>query len=70
MTRSTTGTAGRQTPSGTVFVVEDNTGRLGYIGNNTPIAGAREVAPGTKLHLEVEDRGNMMVVVSAAVDPA
>lgn len=65
--RPTTGHAGHTGPSGTVFVREQGTGRLGYIGNNVPITGARFVEPGTRLELKVRDEGDVMVVVKASV---
>lgn len=65
--RETTGRAGYMGPSGIVFVEEDGSGRRGYIGNNVPIEGARFVDAGTHLMLEVEDKGDAMVVVKAAV---
>ena len=67
--RQTIGIVGRVAPSGTVFVHELATNKLGYISNTTPIAGQIQVRPGMRLSLEVEDRGDVMVVAAARTLP-
>ncbi len=64
--RTTTGVVDRIEPDGFVFVHEIGSLKLGFLANTTPVAGNACLKPGTKLTLEVEDKGNVMVVVSAA----
>lgn len=64
--RATIGIVDRVAPSGTIFVHEEQTGKLGYIANTTPIASQRPMRKGMKLALTVEDRGDVMVVESAS----
>ena len=63
------GVVARVAPSGTVFVHELDTNKLGYITNTTPIAGQTQVRLGMWLALEVEDRGDVMVVEAASTLP-
>jgi hypothetical protein len=63
--RTTTGTVVRVEPNGEVFVHEVDSGKLGFLANTTPVEGNLRLKPGTRLSLDVEDRGNVMVVSAA-----
>jgi hypothetical protein len=68
--RTTTGIVDRVEPNGVVFVHEDAPSRkLGFLGNSTPVRGPARprLKPGTRLSLDVEDRGNVMVVAAARI---
>jgi hypothetical protein len=60
--RETTGIVDRVEPDGVVFVHEESSLKLGFIANTTPVQGSVQLKPGVRLHLDVEDRGNVMVV--------
>ncbi len=63
--RRTTGIVNRIEPNGDVFVHEVNSRKLGFLTNTTPVEGHLRLKPGMLLSLDVEDRGNVMVVSSA-----
>ncbi len=67
--RKTIGIVDRIAPSGTVFVHEARTGKLGYIANTTPVESRQPLRKGMQLSLSVEDRGDVMVVESARDAP-
>jgi hypothetical protein len=63
--RTTTGIVDRIEPNGVVFVHEVPSRKRGFLANNTPVEGHARLKPGTRLVLDVEDRGNVMVVSAA-----
>lgn len=63
--RTTVGVVDRIEPTGVIFVHEKDTCKLGFLANTTPVSGHVSLRPGTVLSLEVEDRGDVMVVTSA-----
>jgi hypothetical protein len=63
--RNTIGIVDRVEPSGVVFVHEVGSRKLGFLANTTPVEGHVRLKPGTRLSLDVEDRGNVMVVSAA-----
>ena len=63
--RETTGIVDRIEPNGVVFVHELETGKLGFLANTTPVQGGVILKPGLRLTLQVEDRGNVMIVATA-----
>jgi hypothetical protein len=63
--RTTTGIVHRIEPNGVVFVHEVDSRKLGFLANDTPVEGRARLKPGTRLALDVEDRGNVMVVSAA-----
>ena len=63
--RTTTGIVDRVEPNGVVFVHEVDSRKLGFLANTTPVEGHVRLAPGMLLYLDVEDRGNVMVVSAA-----
>lgn len=63
--RTTTGIVDRVEPNGVVFVHEVDSRKLGFLANTTPVQGHVRLKPGTRLSLDVEDRGNVMVVAAA-----
>jgi hypothetical protein len=65
--RTTTGVIDQIAANGVVFVREAETMRRGFVANNVPISGKARLKRGTLLTLDVEDRGNVMVVSSARV---
>jgi hypothetical protein len=65
-TRTTTGVVDRIEPNGVIFVHEESSSRkLGFLEDDTPVKGP--VRRGTRLSLDVRDRGNVMVVLAARV---
>ncbi len=65
--RTTTGIVDRIEPNGEVFVHELDSRKLGFLTNNTPVEGNVRLKRGMRLSLDVEDRGNVMVVSVARV---
>jgi hypothetical protein len=63
--RTTIGTVSQVTPTGTIFVHEAETRKYGFLDNSVPVTGCAEVKIGMELSLDVEDRGNVMVVAAA-----
>ena len=63
--RTTIGIVDRIEPNGVVFVHELTSGKLGFLANTTPVTGNVQLKPGMRLSLDVEDRGNVMVVSAA-----
>jgi hypothetical protein len=63
--RKTTGVVDSIEPNGMVFVHEDRSRKRGFLADAVPVAGNPRLRRGTRLALEVEDRGNVMVVARA-----
>jgi hypothetical protein len=63
--RTTTGIVDRVEPNGVVFVHEIKSHKIGFLANNTPVEGNVRLKPGTQLWLDVEDKGDVMVVAAA-----
>ena len=63
--RHTMGVVERIETNGVVFVQEVNSRKRGFLANTTPITGGENLRLGMKLELDVEDRGNVMVVAAA-----
>ena len=63
--RTTIGIVDRIEPNGVVFVHEEHSRKLGFLANTTPVAGHVRLKRGIRLSLDVEDRGNVMVVSAA-----
>jgi hypothetical protein len=65
--RKTFGIVDRVEANGVVFVHEEATRKLGFLANTTPVGSQVRLRPGMRLSLDVEDRGNVMVVSAAAI---
>jgi hypothetical protein len=63
--RTTIGIVDRIEPNGVVFVHEVDSRKLGFLADTTPVEGLGRLKPGMMLSLDVEDRGNVMVVSAA-----
>jgi hypothetical protein len=63
--RTTVGIVDQVSPDGTVFLYEEGSRKFGFVGNNTPVMGLTRLVRGTRLSIDVEDKGNVMVVVAA-----
>lgn len=64
-TRTTIGIVDRVEPNGVVFVHEVASRKRGFLANTTPVEGHVWPKPGMRLSMDVEDRGNVMVVSAA-----
>jgi hypothetical protein len=67
--RTTIAIVDRIESNGVVFVHEVDSKKLGVIANTTPVESHVRLRPGTRLSLDVEDVGNVMVVQAAREAP-